>query len=103
MAWKNDPCRQYRRFRVWSVYGYLAHRSLDSWHAGFLPLAKLPVLRWLGGDQFRKFCVVAMAILVVTVWITCICHEEKERFRTTKSSNKSATVMPLGLYDTETM
>jgi solute carrier family 45, member 1/2/4 len=46
---------------------------------GFLPLARLPVLRWLGGDQFRKFCIVSMTILVITVWITCFCHEEKER------------------------
>ncbi|KAF9226586.1 MFS general substrate transporter [Gyrodon lividus] len=45
---------------------------------GFLPLAKLPFLSFLGGDQFRKFCIVSMAMLVVTVWITCICHEEKE-------------------------
>jgi hypothetical protein len=46
---------------------------------GFLPLAGLPILRLLGGDQFRKFCVVAMAILVITVCITCFCHKEKER------------------------
>ncbi|KAH7916169.1 major facilitator superfamily domain-containing protein [Hygrophoropsis aurantiaca] len=44
---------------------------------GFLPLAKLPFLRFLGGDQFRKFCVLSMTVLVVTVWITCFCHEEK--------------------------
>lgn len=46
---------------------------------GFLPLAKMPVLRLLGGDQFRKFCVVSMTILVITVWITCITQEEKVR------------------------
>ena len=45
---------------------------------GFLPLAKLPFLSFLGGDQFRKFCVVSIVILVITVWITCFCHEEKE-------------------------
>lgn len=44
---------------------------------GFIPLAKLPFLSFLGGDQFRKFCVVSMTILVITVWITCFCHEEK--------------------------
>jgi solute carrier family 45 protein 1/2/4 len=44
---------------------------------GFIPLAKLPFLSFLGGDQFRKFCVVSMTILIVTVWITCFCHEEK--------------------------
>lgn len=46
---------------------------------GFLPLAQLPLIRLLGGDQFRKFCVVAMAILVATVWITCWTQEEKAR------------------------
>ncbi|KIL00599.1 hypothetical protein PAXRUDRAFT_8078 [Paxillus rubicundulus Ve08.2h10] len=45
---------------------------------GFLPLAKLPFLSFLGGDQFRKFCILSMTILVITVWITCFCHEEKE-------------------------
>lgn len=44
---------------------------------GFIPLAKLPFLSFLGGDQFRKFCVLSMTILVATVWITCFCHEEK--------------------------
>lgn len=39
----------------------------------------MPVLRLLGGDQFRKFCVVSMTILVITVWITCWTQEEKER------------------------
>ena len=48
-------------------------------HTGFLPLANMPVLRLLGGDQFRKFCVVSMTILVITVWITCWTQEEKER------------------------
>ncbi|KAF8138444.1 hypothetical protein EV363DRAFT_1393899 [Boletus edulis] len=45
---------------------------------GFLPLTKFPFLDFLGGDQFRKFCVVSITILVLTVWITCYCHEEKE-------------------------
>lgn len=45
---------------------------------GFLPLAKLSFLDFLGGDQFRKFCVVSIIMLVITVWITCFFHEEKE-------------------------
>ena len=55
---------------------------------GFFPLAKLPFLRWLGGDQFRKFCVVSMAILIITVWTTCWCHEEKPSLPNSKQ-NKS--------------
>lgn len=46
---------------------------------GFLPLAQLPLLRLLGGDQFRKFCVVSVIILVATVWITCWTQEEQSR------------------------
>ncbi|OCH92906.1 MFS general substrate transporter [Obba rivulosa] len=46
---------------------------------GFLPLAELPFLRFLGGTQFRKFCVISMVILVITVWITCWTQEEKGR------------------------
>ncbi|KAI0036808.1 MFS general substrate transporter [Vararia minispora EC-137] len=43
---------------------------------GFLPLAELPFINWLGGSQFRKFCVVAMVILVITIGITCWTQEE---------------------------
>ncbi|KAJ7129532.1 hypothetical protein C8R44DRAFT_777013 [Mycena epipterygia] len=46
---------------------------------GFLPLAELPLLRLVGGKQFRKFCIICIIILVGTVWITCYCHEEQER------------------------
>ena len=46
---------------------------------GFLPLASLPIIRLLGGDQFRKFCVLAMFVLVITVWITCYTQMEEER------------------------
>ncbi|KAJ7044476.1 hypothetical protein C8F04DRAFT_941814 [Mycena alexandri] len=46
---------------------------------GFLPLAELPIIRLLGGDQFHKFCIICIVILVGTVCITCYCHEEQER------------------------
>ena len=46
---------------------------------GFLPLASLPIIRLLGGDQFRKFCVIVMFVLVITVWITCYTQTEEER------------------------
>jgi hypothetical protein len=47
--------------------------------SGFLPLASLPILKLLGGSQFRKFCVVAMLILIITVGITCFCQDERVR------------------------
>lgn len=46
---------------------------------GFLPLASLPIIRLLGGDQFRKFCVLVMFVLVITVGITCYTQTEEER------------------------
>ncbi|KAJ2920090.1 hypothetical protein MD484_g361, partial [Candolleomyces efflorescens] len=45
---------------------------------GFLPLAELPIIRLLGGGQFRKFCIICIVILVSTVALTCYCHEEQE-------------------------
>ncbi|KAF5387983.1 hypothetical protein D9615_000522 [Tricholomella constricta] len=56
---------------------------------GFLPLAKLPIIRLLGGDQFRKFCVICIVILVITVWITCYCHEEQARQPMHQRNNRS--------------
>ena len=46
---------------------------------GFFPLADIPVLRWIGGTQFRKFCIVVLVVLVITVWITCWTQVEQER------------------------
>lgn len=46
---------------------------------GFLPLASLPIIRLVGGDQFRKFCIIAIFLLVITVWITCYTQTEEER------------------------
>lgn len=46
---------------------------------GFFPLADIPVLRWIGGSQFRKFCIIVLVVLVITVWITCWTQEERER------------------------
>jgi len=53
----------------------------SSYVSGFLPLAKLPVIRLIKGSQFRKFCIICIIILVITVAITCVCHEEEERPR----------------------
>ncbi|KAI0347164.1 MFS general substrate transporter [Trametopsis cervina] len=76
--------------------------SANAWHSrmtnagnivgfgfGFLPLASMPILRLLGGDQFRKFCVISIILLVITVWITCWSQEEQSRedvLRAEKSS-----------------
>jgi solute carrier family 45 protein 1/2/4 len=46
---------------------------------GFFPLEDIPVLKWIGGSQFRKFCIIVLVVLVITVWITCWTQEERER------------------------
>lgn len=58
---------------------YLIFLSKLTCQLGFLPLAELPIIRLLGGTQFRKFCVIVIVVLVATVWITCACHQEEER------------------------
>ncbi|KAJ7682661.1 hypothetical protein DFH06DRAFT_972053 [Mycena polygramma] len=60
---------------------------------GFLPLAQLPLIRLLGGNQFRKFCVICIVILTLTVWITCYCHEEQERPEVHKRKSRGNEVL----------
>jgi solute carrier family 45, member 1/2/4 len=59
---------------------------------GFLPLASLPIIRLLGGDQFRKFCILAMFVLVITVWITCYTQAEEERILQRPSEGYVASI-----------
>ncbi|KZV64590.1 MFS general substrate transporter [Peniophora sp. CONT] len=80
--------------------------SANAWHSrmtqagniigfgfGFLPLAKIPGLEWLGGTQFRKFCVVAMIVLVITVWVTCFTMHEVERVANRKHQGKLRDIL----------
>jgi len=86
------PHNQLNAGNAW--HGRMTHAgNIVGFGFGFLPLANLPVLRWLGGDQFRKFCVVAMTVLVVTVWVTCYCHEEKERMKAAKTAESKFFTM----------
>ncbi|KAI0324961.1 MFS general substrate transporter [Cubamyces sp. BRFM 1775] len=67
---------------------------------GFLPLANMPILRLLGGSQFRKFCVVCMIILSGTVWITCWTQEEQEREKRRIEKGNSMRDVFKGIYNT---
>ncbi|CDO71304.1 hypothetical protein BN946_scf184908.g61 [Trametes cinnabarina] len=67
---------------------------------GFLPLANMPILRLLGGSQFRKFCVVCMIILSITVWITCWTQEEQERPQRRIEKGNSVRDVFKGIYTT---
>lgn len=60
---------------------------------GFFPLADIPVLRWIGGTQFRKFCIVALTVLVVTVWITCWTQQEHERPKRQSESSQMKKIL----------
>ncbi|EJD01423.1 MFS general substrate transporter [Fomitiporia mediterranea MF3/22] len=72
------PPSQLNAGNAW--HGRMTHAgNIVGYGFGFLPLAQLPFLRLLGGSQFRKFCVLTMFILIVTVGITCIAQDEKAR------------------------
>lgn len=72
------PSEQINSANAWN--GRFNHiGNIVGFTLGFLNLNKVPVLRLLGGDQFRKLCVVALIILIITVWITCATFEESER------------------------
>ncbi|KAF9268105.1 MFS general substrate transporter [Marasmius fiardii PR-910] len=72
------PTSQLNSGNAW--HGRMTHAgNIIGFGFGFLPLEKLPLIRLLGGTQFRKFCVICIIILVITVWMTCAFHEEEER------------------------
>lgn len=72
--------------------------SIVGFGFGFLPLASMPILRLLGGDQFRKFCVVSIILLVITVWITCATQEEQSREDTLHVDRKWVSSMLSVIY-----
>ncbi|KAJ3716334.1 hypothetical protein DFJ43DRAFT_1006864 [Lentinula guzmanii] len=81
------PASQLNAGNAW--HGRMTHAgNIIGFGFGFLPLAKLPFFRLLGGTQFRKFCILCIVILVITVWITCACHEEQERKKTSNEQGK---------------
>ncbi len=62
--------------------------TLNILFLGFLPLAKLPIIRLIGGNQFRKFCIICIVILVITVVITCTSHHEEERVKVQRQQGR---------------
>ncbi|BGP51627.1 hypothetical protein JCM10450v2_007577 [Rhodotorula kratochvilovae] len=59
-----------RQTHLANVLGYLV---------GYLDLGHSPLLRWLGGGQFRKLAVISCAVMVATVGVTCWTQQEEER------------------------
>ncbi|KAJ3921497.1 hypothetical protein F5877DRAFT_35869 [Lentinula edodes] len=81
------PASQLNAGNAW--HGRMTHAgNIVGFGFGFLPLAKLPFFRLLGGTQFRKFCILCIIILVITVWTTCALHEEQEREKKSSSQGK---------------
>ncbi|KAF9019235.1 MFS general substrate transporter [Hymenopellis radicata] len=79
------PASQLNAGNAW--HGRMTHAgNIVGFGIGFLPLAQFPLLEIFGGTQFRKFCILCIVILVVTVSITCYYHEEEERPAAKKES-----------------
>ncbi|KAF8529052.1 hypothetical protein BU17DRAFT_37242 [Hysterangium stoloniferum] len=84
------PPRQLSAGNAW--HGRMTHAgNIVGYGFGFLNLAGWPILRSLGGNQFRKFCLVGIVIIVITVWITCWTQDEPQ--------NTSSTQQESGLRD----
>ncbi|KAG9002670.1 hypothetical protein FRB94_003705 [Tulasnella sp. JGI-2019a] len=72
------PAEQLGKANAW--HGRMTHAgNILGFTFGFMNLAGWKILQPLGGDQFRKVCVVSVVIVVSTVWITCATQHEKER------------------------
>ncbi|GAA5856947.1 hypothetical protein JCM9279_005025 [Rhodotorula babjevae] len=59
-----------RQTHIANVVGYLV---------GYLDLGHSPLLRWLGGGQFRKLAVTSCVVMLATVGVTCWTQEEDAR------------------------
>lgn len=69
-------------FQQTDANAYLARMTnignIIGYGVGYINLSASPALRWVGGGQFRKLCIVAIFCLVVAVTITCATnHEER--------------------------
>ncbi|KAG9007123.1 hypothetical protein FRB90_009533 [Tulasnella sp. 427] len=82
------PAEQLGKANAW--HGRMLHAgNIIGFTFGFIKLADWRILRPLGGDQFRKVCIIAVIILVATVWITCVTQHEKERPQNTGDREES--------------
>ncbi|KAJ8523423.1 hypothetical protein ONZ45_g135 [Pleurotus djamor] len=92
------PPSQLNAGNAW--HGRMTHAgNIIGYGFGFLPLAKLPIIRLLGGDQFRKFCLVSLTLLIATVATTCLCHDEEERPQSVKGSDSTMLDLLSNIYN----
>jgi len=70
------PPEQLSAGNAW--HGRMTHAgNILGYGFGFVNLAEWPLLRSLGGSQFRKLCVVGIVIIAITVWVTCWTQNEQ--------------------------
>ncbi|BEI80167.1 hypothetical protein CcaverHIS002_0106960 [Cutaneotrichosporon cavernicola] len=62
--------------------------SIVGFALGYIKLDSVPIIRLIGGEQFRKLCIVAMTLLVITVWITCFTIDEDPRSCLVPNTNR---------------
>lgn len=73
-----------------ALHGRFLHLgSIVGFALGYIKLDGVPIVRLIGGEQFRKLCIVAMVLLVITVWITCFTVEEDPRPSLVPNTNRS--------------
>ncbi|CDZ98468.1 Sucrose transporter and related proteins [Phaffia rhodozyma] len=85
------PAEQLSSANAW--IGRMTHMgNILGFTLGFLDLSTFPLLAWLGGGNFRKFCVIIILILGLTVWVTCATTHETAR-------EKEFGVRPGGVRD----
>ena len=69
------------RANAW--HGRMLHvGKIVGYWCGWVDLSKVPILAWVGGDQFRKFAVICIVCVVVTVGVTCYAMPEPAAERT---------------------
>ncbi|KZT62932.1 MFS general substrate transporter [Calocera cornea HHB12733] len=82
------PAEQLTIANAW--HGRMTHAgNIIGFTLGFLDLGSWPALAFLGGDQFRKVCVVSIFVLVFTIWITVATQHEDARDEEFKFSSGS--------------
>lgn len=69
------PSSEHSRVNAWS--GRMQHiANIFGYWAGWYNLSSSSWLDWIGGGQFRKYCLVSMISVIVCSTITCVCIEE---------------------------
>lgn len=61
---------------------------------GYINLTSSRALHWIGGGQFRKLCVLAVTVLNVSVFLTCMFNPEEKLPK--KKRNKSYVILCSG-------